>query len=73
MFNDMRKRLSQLGKKAGQSRNTINILVHIVIICNNPPKVNWENGYRKPDMDNLIAIAKFFCASLDYLVGLDNY
>ncbi len=30
----------------------------------------WENGLREPKLSNLIAIAKYFEVSLDYLVGL---
>lgn len=33
----------------------------------------WENGLREPTMSNLIAIAKFFEVSIDYLVGLTDY
>jgi transcriptional regulator with XRE-family HTH domain len=32
----------------------------------------WENGAREPTLSNLIAIARFFGVSLDYLVGLEN-
>ncbi len=32
----------------------------------------WENGLREPTMSNLIALAKFFEVSLDYLVGIEN-
>ena len=32
----------------------------------------WENGLREPKLSNLIALAKFFDVSIDYLVGLDN-
>lgn len=32
----------------------------------------WENGLREPSMTNLIALAKFFEVSIDYLVGLEN-
>ena len=32
----------------------------------------WENGLREPKLSNLIALAKFFEVSLDYLVGLEN-
>ena len=31
----------------------------------------WENGLREPNMTSLIAIAKFFNVSIDYLVGLE--
>ena len=32
----------------------------------------WENGLREPKLSNLIALAKFFEVSLDYLVGFEN-
>lgn len=31
---------------------------------------NWENGVRKPDIDTLVEIAKFFDVSTDYLLGM---
>ena len=31
----------------------------------------WENGLREPNMSSLIALAKFFNVSIDYLVGLE--
>ena len=31
----------------------------------------WENGLREPKLSNLIALAKFFNVSIDFLVGLD--
>lgn len=31
----------------------------------------WENGLREPNMSSLIAIAKFFNVSIDFLVGLE--
>ena len=33
---------------------------------------NWENGVRKPDIDTLVKIARFFDVSTDYLLGLVN-
>ncbi len=33
----------------------------------------WENGLREPTLTNLIAIAKFFNVSLDFLAGLTDY
>ena len=32
----------------------------------------WENGLREPNMSSLIALAKFFGVSIDYLVGLED-
>ena len=32
----------------------------------------WENGLREPTMSSLIALAKFFGVTIDYLVGLEK-
>ena len=32
----------------------------------------WENGLREPKLSNLIALAKFFEISVDFLIGLEN-
>ena len=32
----------------------------------------WENGLREPKLSNLIALAKFFDVTIDFLVGLEN-
>ena len=32
----------------------------------------WENGLREPSMSSLIALAKYFNVSIDYLVGLEK-
>ena len=32
----------------------------------------WENGTRKPDIDMLIKIAKYFGVHTDYLLGLED-
>ena len=33
----------------------------------------WENGKNEPTAGNLIKLAKFFCVSADYLLGLSEY
>lgn len=32
----------------------------------------WENDLREPSMSSLIAIAKYFDVSIDYLLGLKD-
>ena len=32
----------------------------------------WETGDRNPSIDCLIALAKFFSCSVDYLIGLED-
>lgn len=32
----------------------------------------WETGDRSPSVDCLIALAKYFKVSIDYLVGLED-
>ena len=32
----------------------------------------WENNLREPKLSNLIAIAKYFKVSIDYLAGMEN-
>ncbi len=46
----------ELAKKLGVSSDIISL---------------WENGLREPGMYSLIAIAKFFNVSLNFLVGLE--
>lgn len=32
----------------------------------------WENGLREPKLSNLIALAKFFRVSIDFLASLED-
>ena len=32
----------------------------------------WENGLREPTLTNLVALAKYFDVSIDYLAGLSE-
>ena len=47
----------ELAKKLGVSKGIISM---------------WENGLREPKLTNLIALAKFFDESLDYITGLTD-
>lgn len=33
----------------------------------------WENGLREPKLSNLVALAKYFEVSLDFLAGLTEF
>jgi len=46
--------LEQMGETLGVAKQTVG---------------HWETGYRLPPLDVTVAIADFFCVSLDYLVG----
>ena len=48
---------TELAKAIGVSNGTISL---------------WENGLREPTLTNLLALAKYFKVSLDYLVGLED-
>ena len=47
----------QLAKEIGVSKGIISL---------------WENGLREPTLSSLIALAKFFEVSLDYLAGISE-
>ncbi len=48
----------ELAKKIGVSKAVISL---------------WENGLREPGMSSLIALARFFGVTIDYLTGLEDY
>ena len=64
-FADRLKEL-RLEKQVGQVElaNSINVSKGIISL--------WENGLREPSLSNLVAIAKYFGVSIDYLVGLED-
>lgn len=33
---------------------------------------NWKTGYTEPGLDDLIAIARYFKVSADFLLGLED-
>lgn len=33
---------------------------------------SWETGFRRPDFETLIAIAKYFNVTTDYLLGVGD-
>ena len=48
----------ELGEKLGYCNQTVSF---------------WESGRREPDLDALVAVAKFFDVSVDYLLGLKEF
>ena len=68
MNNKFGEKLKELRceKNVGQVElsKTINVSKGIISL--------WENGLREPKLSNLIALAKFFDVSIDYLVGLED-
>ena len=64
-FADRLKEL-RLEKQVGQVElaSSINVSKGIISL--------WENGLREPSLSNLVAIAKYFGVSIDYLVGLED-
>ncbi len=68
MVNNFAERLKELRieKKIGQIQLAKEIGVSKGIIS------LWENGLREPTLSSLIALAKFFEVSLDYLAGISE-
>lgn len=69
MQNTFGKRLKdlRLDNGLGQEELAKNIHVSKGIIS------LWENGLREPCLSSLIAVAKYFEVSIDYLAGLIDY
>lgn len=63
------KRLEELRTRQGRSRIAVSEL------CGLPPDAirRYERGEALPNVESLIAIADYFCVSVDYLIGRTNY
>ena len=68
MKNEFKDNLKLLRKEKGVGQvelaNSIGVSKGIISL--------WENGEREPGMTSLIAIAKYFKVTIDYLVGLEK-
>lgn len=62
---DFQHRLYDLRKKAGLSQEELANLLGVT----RQAVQKWEAGTSKPDLDNLLALAKYFNVSLDWLVS----
>lgn len=63
------QRLKDLRIKQKRSRIVVSEL------CGLPPDAirRYERGEALPNVESLIAIADYFCVSVDYLIGRTNY
>lgn len=63
------QRLEDLRSRQRRSRVVVSEL------CGLPPDAirRYERGEALPNVESLIAIADYFCVSIDYLVGRTNY
>lgn len=67
--NIFRQRLKDLRIKQKRSRIVVSEL------CGLPSDAirRYERGEAMPNVESLIAIADYFCVSVDYLIGRTNY
>ena len=61
---EFQQRLYDLRKKAGLSQEGLAALLDVT----RQAVQKWEAGTSRPDMDNLVALARYFNVTLDYLV-----
>lgn len=62
------ERIKGLREERGISQKQLAEMLHIA-----PPSVsNWEHGKTRPTRANLLALAKLFGVSTDYLLGADR-
>lgn len=63
------QRLEALRTRQHRSRIVVSEL------CGLPPDAirRYERGEALPNVESLIAIADYFCVSVDYLIGRTNY
>lgn len=59
------KRLKELRKNENMSQAQVAKLVGVA----QSNVSDWENGISRPEYENLVALAKFFDVSVDYLIG----
>lgn len=68
MINKFKERLRELRLEKGYNQivlaEKLNVSKGIISF--------WENGLREPTLSNLVAIAKLFDVSLDFLAGLTD-
>ena len=68
-MNKFSERLQELRKEKGLSRKQLSQ----VFFVSERLISYWENGQRECSFEQLIAIAKYFNVSTDYLLGVVNF
>lgn len=68
-MNKFKDRFRELRIEKGATRQQVadDLFVSVRLIS------YWEKGKRECNFDMLIKIAKYFCVSTDYLLGLSDY
>lgn len=62
-------RLCELRKNRGLTQQTLADVIEV----SQQTVAQWEKGSREPNLEKLIALAKLFGVTLDYLVGVESY
>ena len=62
-------RLCELRKSRGLTQQALADIADV----SQQTVAQWEKGTREPNLEKLIALAKLFGVTLDYLVGVENY
>ena len=68
-MNKIQERLKELRKvmKVTQRNVADELGITQVTYC------HWENGQTQPDIENIIALCKYFSVSADYLLGRSDF
>ncbi len=66
--NIFHKRLKELREEMGFSQEKLAKKLGYTQTC----ITKWESGQRNPSLDDLMALAKFFNVTTDYLLGLTD-
>lgn len=66
---DFKTRLKELRKENGISQTALANAVGTSADC----IYDWEKGRSEPSIDEIIAIAKYFEVSTDYLLGIKDF
>ena len=71
MDNDRSEKLKNMRLLRRSSRCTQQTLAGALHVSRSTISM-WENGSNEPDIRQIVEIARFFCVSIDYLLGYEN-